>query len=85
MSAGGEHHGDSDAARKPTRRQFLHGVARNGGLTALAVLGILLGRRRRSTEPSETCVHGGICRGCPAFDGCGLPQALSAKQAARKG
>ena len=82
MSAGGEYHSGGSTARKPTRRQFLRGVARNGGLGALAVLGIVLGGRARSTKRSETCANQGICRGCPAFDGCGLPQALSAKHAA---
>ncbi|HUU60412.1 MAG TPA: twin-arginine translocation signal domain-containing protein [Phycisphaerae bacterium] len=82
MSAGGEHHAGEPPARQPTRRQFLRGVARSGAMAGLAVLGIVLGGRKRSTKRSETCANQGICRGCPAFDGCGLPQALSAKHAA---
>jgi hypothetical protein len=43
-----------------------------------AVTGVLVARQGR-----QACVNNGICRGCAAYDECGLPQALSAKQAAR--
>ena len=32
--------------------------------------------------PGQDCVNRGICRGCPSFAGCGLPQALSARRRA---
>ncbi|MBI3910143.1 MAG: hypothetical protein HY320_04330 [Armatimonadetes bacterium] len=62
-------------ARHETRRDFLRGLARGllaGG--AIAGVGGLAARR------GEKCTNQFVCRGCPAFDGCGLPQALSAKQ-----
>jgi hypothetical protein len=61
-----------------SRREFLVSIARLlalGGLGALATR--LLGGR--PAAPGETCVNEGVCRGCPTFVGCGLPQALSAR------
>jgi hypothetical protein len=57
------------------RREFLRSVLRwtiLGG--AVAGVGALASKR------GESCVNQGVCRGCAAFDGCGLPQALSAKE-----
>lgn len=67
-----------------SRREFLKAAGR---LIALGGLGILVfrpvgrGGARRPTD-GETCVNDGLCRGCTAFAGCGLPAALSAKQRA---
>jgi hypothetical protein len=62
------------------RREFLRSIAR------MAVLGGSVGGVAGLTRKSgETCVNEGVCRGCPVFDGCGLPQALSAKAARRNG
>ena len=62
------------------RREFLRNAAR---VLLLALLGLgtgaLVARRR-----GEDCVNVGICRGCPVFGECGLPQALSAKDAGVK-
>ena len=56
------------------RRAFLrYGVL--GGLAAVTVK--LVARQR-----GQVCISDGLCRGCEAFDDCGLPRALSAKQAA---
>jgi hypothetical protein len=61
----------------PSRRRFL----RNAALGGLAVLtGTLAARHGR-----QVCVNDGLCRGCPAFEDCGLPQALSAKEAIHNG
>ena len=65
---------DKPGAPMP-RRAFLRALAR--GLVAgslLAALGALVAKHGR-----ETCQGNGICRGCPEFTDCGLPQALSAK------
>ena len=62
------------------RREFLRSIAR------LAVLGGAAGGVVALTRKSgETCVNEGVCRGCPVFGGCGLPQALSAKAARSDG
>lgn len=62
------------------RREFLRGGLRYGllvGLAAVAGRAISNGGRLGAQD----CTNRGICSGCPTFDGCGLPQALSAKQA----
>ena len=66
-----------------SRREFLLTGARYALVGCLlAVAGFLGGSRRGAAAPgSQQCVNRGICRGCPAFSGCGLPQALSAKRA----
>ena len=56
------------------RRDFIRHSAL-GGMAALT--GALAVRSVR-----QTCHNDGLCRGCAVFDDCGLPQALSAKQAA---
>jgi hypothetical protein len=56
-------------------------VARLGALGGLALLGarLLRGKPRLS---GQACVNDSVCRGCPVVVSCGLPQALSAKEAA---
>jgi len=64
-----------------SRRDFLLAAGRwllAAALGAGAVR-LLLGRPRLLRQ---TCVNQGVCRGCPAFSGCGLPPALSARQRA---
>jgi len=64
-----------------SRRRFfisLLRLAAFGGIGALAAR--LLGGR--PVRPGETCVNEGLCRGCTAFSGCGLPSALSARERA---
>lgn len=64
------------------RREFFRAGARYGllsGLAALAALGIARERRLAG----QKCVNRGICGNCAAFAGCGLPQALSARQTKR--
>ena len=62
------------------RREFLRGGARYALLAGLAVVSAVLVKRRSATLPGQTCINQGICRGCGAFEDCGLPQALSAKE-----
>jgi hypothetical protein len=61
-----------------SRREFLVSLGRLGAGAALAFLGVRL-LRRRPRDRSEECANDGVCRGCPTFDGCGLPAALSAR------
>jgi len=64
------------------RREFLRGGARYALLAGLAaVSGTLVAKRRGEGLPSQACINQGICRGCGAVAECGLPQALSFKQA----
>lgn len=63
-----------------SRRKFLQSALR---FLALGALGF--GTGALITRRGEKCINSGICRGCAAFRDCGLPQALSAKQAAAKG
>jgi hypothetical protein len=55
-----------------SRRNFLRRVAL-GGLTALTATLVARGK-------SQACVNEGLCPGCPAYDDCNLPRALSRKQ-----
>jgi hypothetical protein len=62
-----------------SRREFFRAGARYG---LLGLLGVAAGLAARSESPaSQRCVNRGICCGCGVFPICGLPPALSAKQA----
>jgi hypothetical protein len=67
-----------------SRREFLRTVARILAFGGIGVLAFRLLRRGTVGRPagSEICVNDGLCRGCGAFAGCGLPAALSAQQRA---
>jgi hypothetical protein len=81
---------ESLESREPLkRREFLRTLGRGlllAGIGALALrlLGPGIFRRRGGgrTLRGQTCINLGVCRGCSAFSGCGLPQALSARQRA---
>lgn len=62
-----------------SRRQILAGVLRYVTLGALGTAGGAAIAKRRRLVREDKCINGGICRGCEAFENCGLPQALSAK------
>jgi len=64
-----------------SRRDFLRGGARYALLTAVGMVSVTLFQRSGGKLSGQTCINQGICRGCGAFTDCGLPQALSAKQA----
>jgi hypothetical protein len=61
------------------RRQFLRDGLRYAMLGGLAAISGKLIARRAARPAGQVCLSAGICRGCEAFDDCGLPQALSAK------
>ena len=66
-------------ARPISRREFFRSLSRYALLSGLAAgAAVVVGRR--AGAGGQTCDRGGICRGCPAFTDCGLPQALSARQ-----
>jgi len=62
------------------RREFLRGGFRYALLAGLATVSAVLARKPGAALPGQACINQGICRGCGAFEDCGLPQALSAKQ-----
>ena len=64
-----------------SRRQFLRDGLRLAILGGLAAVGGKLAGRAVAQPAGQSCISAGICRGCAAFEDCGLPNALSAKQA----
>ncbi|MDW8310851.1 MAG: hypothetical protein RMK20_15880 [Verrucomicrobiales bacterium] len=68
-----------------TRREFLRDGVRYALLAGLAAASASLVSRRGGALPNQTCINRGICRGCNALPNCGLPQALSFKQATQTG
>ncbi|MBI3851892.1 MAG: hypothetical protein HY298_16675 [Verrucomicrobia bacterium] len=66
------------------RREFLRGGFRYALLGGVATVSATLIQRSGGKLLGQTCINQGICRGCGAFEDCGLPQALSAKQATRE-
>jgi hypothetical protein len=69
---------------KSSRREFLKTTGRFAVLGAFVYAGARL-FRRTSFRLGETCINASICRGCTVYTDCGLPQALSAKQARGEG
>jgi len=61
------------------RRQFFRDGLRYTLLGGLAAVSGKLVARQAGRPAGQVCISAGICRGCAAFDDCGLPQALSAK------
>jgi hypothetical protein len=68
-----------------SRREFFRSGVRYAVLGTLTVGALILGRRSVTRLPNQTCVNQGFCGGCSAYAGCGLPQALSRKQATKGG
>jgi hypothetical protein len=60
-----------------SRREFFRSAGRHGLLAVLTATAAVLGRRALA----QRCINQGICSGCRVFAECGLPQALSARQA----
>ena len=78
---------DSDD-QKMKRREFFRGLLRTAALAGLGLAGGALAARAAlpgngggAPLREQSCINRGICRGCQAFPDCGLPQALSAKDA----
>ncbi len=65
-----------------TRRDALLSCGRMVSAGLLAGLGsVLLFRKKNPAKGRQVCISKGVCIGCRVFDGCGLPPALSAKNA----
>lgn len=62
-----------------SRREFFRAGARYGLAVGLAVVAGVSAARGRKLA-GQKCVNRGVCSGCVAFAGCGLPQALSVKR-----
>jgi hypothetical protein len=71
------------AEESESRREFFRAVGRYGLMAALAAAAALT--IRRETPGGQRCVNRGICAGCAVFEGCAMPQALSARQAQNPG
>lgn len=67
-----------------TRRQLFRRVLRHASLAVLGAGGGLAVIKRRRLVREGKCVNNGVCSGCGAFGECGLPRALSAKQASAR-
>jgi hypothetical protein len=76
---------EADHNRGPNRREFMRDGFRYALLTGLAAVSVSLFKRSGGKLSGQTCINQGICSNCTAFTGCGLPQALSAKQTKRGG
>lgn len=75
----------SEMDPKQSRREFFRSGARVAALGVLGAVAALLGRRAFNgpgqAVGKQTCSNQFICSGCASFDGCGLPQALSRREA----
>ncbi len=69
----------SSQEKVENRREFFR-VAARGGLLGLLIAACGLAVRSPGAA-GQRCVNRGLCRGCAVFASCGLPQALSAKNA----
>ncbi len=68
--------------KKPaSRREFVRSSFRYALLAGLAAVSVVLVRKRGATLTNQDCISNGICRACSSVSKCGLPQALSFKQA----
>ncbi|HIJ70016.1 MAG TPA: hypothetical protein HPP87_01480 [Planctomycetes bacterium] len=66
-----------------SRRELFTGALRYLALGVSGVLGGLSFAKTRRFVREGKCINNGICRGCKAFEKCGLPQALSAGRVLR--
>lgn len=71
--------------RRGDRREFLRGFGRGVAIAALVGVSTLALLRHWRRQREHTCISHGLCRGCSRLKRCGLPIALSAKQAGVRG
>jgi hypothetical protein len=65
------------------RREFLRGGLRYALLAGVGTVVATVVGKQRAALPGQTCVSNGLCSGCAVAVDCGLPQALSFKQATK--
>ena len=70
----------SQGHKKISRRELIRGSGRLLLLGTVTYFSVKL-LRKSTFRRSESCINDFICRGCTAYSGCGLPQALSARRA----
>jgi len=63
-----------------SRRQFLRDGLRYTVLGGLAAVSARLMGRPATRPAGQVCIKSGFCCSCEAFDDCGLPPALSARE-----
>ena len=64
-----------------SRREFLRGGVRYALLAGISAVAAVVAGKSNGRRPGQTCVNEGLCRGCGVVGDCGLPPALSFKQA----
>jgi hypothetical protein len=68
-------------SRLHARRQFITRVLRGASLALLGIGGGAVVLKRRRLLREGKCLHSGVCRDCEVFADCGLPRALSTREA----
>ena len=68
-------------SRLHARRQFITRALRGAGLALLGLGGGAVVLKRRRLLREGKCLNRGMCRDCAAFADCGLPRALSTRDA----
>jgi hypothetical protein len=63
------------------RREFLRGGFRYALLAGIGAVTAAVAGKQSGRLSGQTCVNEGLCRSCGVVGDCGLPQALSFKQA----
>ncbi len=66
---------------KETRRELFIRASRHLTLTVLGAFGVSTYTKRRRLLREGRCINAGICPDCSVFKNCGLPRALSVREA----
>jgi len=71
----------ADSNSGDNRREFVRKGLRYAVITGLVAVSAILFKRSGGRLSGQSCIKQGLCSGCSAYLACGLPQALSRKQA----
>jgi hypothetical protein len=66
------------------RRKLLTDALRFAGVGLLSLVSIASVLKRKGLKYEGDCINSSICGGCRIYEDCGLPQAISRKQATEK-